>query len=116
MYKTFYIKRIKSLFRVAAKHKKLWRCLELLEKIKNQKKDAYNYIMKAGILQGNITGARRYRRDQTGTAPSGNRNRAQRNRTRRRVFVSASGTVEEPQSQPAQQEEQIPEEELHKEM
>jgi hypothetical protein len=46
LYKHCPNKRVKVLFKNAARHKKHWRYVELLETIKNEKPETHAYIMK----------------------------------------------------------------------
>jgi hypothetical protein len=46
MYNDYHIKRVKTLFKQAARHKKLWRCEEYMKKIKNIRPTSYKFIRK----------------------------------------------------------------------
>jgi hypothetical protein len=45
------MKRIKVLFKQAARHKKPWRCGEYMKKINNIGLTSYKFIRKTGIMQ-----------------------------------------------------------------
>jgi hypothetical protein len=50
VYKHYHIKRIKSLFKQAIRHKKSWRCEEYMKKINNIRPTSYKFVRKAGIM------------------------------------------------------------------
>jgi hypothetical protein len=54
VYKKFHIKRIKALFKQAARHKKSWRCEEYIKKINIIRPTSYKFVRKAGIMQENL--------------------------------------------------------------
>jgi hypothetical protein len=54
VYKNFHIKRIKALFKQAARHKKPWRCEEYIKKINSIRPASYKFVRKAGIMQENL--------------------------------------------------------------
>jgi hypothetical protein len=49
------MKRVKILFKQAARHKKPWRCEEYLKKINNIRVASHKFIRKAGIMQKNLS-------------------------------------------------------------
>jgi hypothetical protein len=55
MYKDCHMKRVKTLFKQAARHKKSWRCEEYMKKINNIRPTSYKFVRKAGIMQGNLS-------------------------------------------------------------
>jgi hypothetical protein len=54
MYKDCHIKRVKTLFKQAARHKKPWRYEEYLKKINNIRPASHKFIRKIRIMQGNF--------------------------------------------------------------
>jgi hypothetical protein len=48
------MKRVKTLFKQAVRHKKTWRCEEYLKKFNNITPASHKFIRKAGIMQGNL--------------------------------------------------------------
>jgi hypothetical protein len=48
------MKRVKTLFKQAARHKKPWRCEKYLKKINNIRPTFHKFIRKAGIMQENL--------------------------------------------------------------
>jgi hypothetical protein len=48
------MKRVKTLFKQAARHKKPWRCEEYLKKINNIRPASHKFIRKAEIMQENL--------------------------------------------------------------
>jgi hypothetical protein len=50
MYKDYHMKRVKTLFKQAARHKKSWRCEEYLKKINNIRPTSHKFIKKTGIM------------------------------------------------------------------
>jgi MULE transposase domain len=55
MYKDCHMKRIKTLFKQVARHKKSWRYEEYMKKINNIRPTSYKFIRKAGIKQWNLS-------------------------------------------------------------
>jgi MULE transposase domain len=47
-------KKIKVIFKQAARHKKPWRCKEYMKKINHIRPESYKFVRKAGIMQGNL--------------------------------------------------------------
>jgi hypothetical protein len=54
VYKDCHMKRVKTLFKQAARHKKTWRCEKYLKKINNIRPTSHKFIRKAGIMQENL--------------------------------------------------------------
>jgi hypothetical protein len=54
MYKDFDMKRIKTLFKQAARHKKSWRCEKYMKKINNIRPISYKFVRKTEIMKGNL--------------------------------------------------------------
>jgi MULE transposase domain len=54
VYKDCHMKRVKTLFKQAARHKKPWRCEEYLKKINNIRPASHKFIRKAEIVQRNL--------------------------------------------------------------
>jgi hypothetical protein len=54
MYKDCHMKRIKALFKQAARHKKSWRCEEYMKKINNIRPASYKFVKKSRIMQENL--------------------------------------------------------------
>jgi hypothetical protein len=50
VYKDYHMKRIKTLFKQAARHKKLWRCEKYMKKINNIRHTSYKFIRKSEIM------------------------------------------------------------------
>jgi hypothetical protein len=48
------MKRIKTLFKQAARHKKPWRCKEYMKKINHIRPASYKFVRKIEIMQGNL--------------------------------------------------------------
>jgi hypothetical protein len=48
------MKRIKAIFKQAARHKKPWRCEEYMKKINHIRLASYKFVRKAEIIQGNV--------------------------------------------------------------
>jgi hypothetical protein len=48
------MKRVKTLFKQVAKHKKPWRCDEYIKKINNIRPASHKFIKKSGIMQANL--------------------------------------------------------------
>jgi hypothetical protein len=48
------MKRIKVLFKQAARHKKPWRCEKYMKKINNIRPASYKFVRKSGIMQENL--------------------------------------------------------------
>jgi hypothetical protein len=54
MYKDCHIKRIKTIFKQAVRHKKPWTCEEYVKKINNIRPTSYKFVKKARIMQENL--------------------------------------------------------------
>jgi hypothetical protein len=54
VYKDCHMKRIKTLFKQAARHKKLWRSEKYMKKINNIRPASYKFVIKSGIMQENL--------------------------------------------------------------
>jgi hypothetical protein len=54
VYKNCHIKRIKTLFKQAARHKKPWRCEEYIKKFNSIRPASYKFVRKVGIMQENL--------------------------------------------------------------
>jgi hypothetical protein len=48
------MKRVKTLFKQAARHKKPWRCEEYFKKINNIRSASHKFIRKVEIMQENL--------------------------------------------------------------
>jgi hypothetical protein len=54
VYNDCHMKRVKTLFKQAARHKKPWRCEEYLKKINSIRPSSHKFIRKAEIIQENL--------------------------------------------------------------